>query len=428
MSTPLTLRHTPARTLGALLLLAAAACTDRPTEPTAPLRPAALFGFNPSELRIDDVTVTEPDDFGTATAVFTVTLSGTHGMVNVLYSTTGGTALASPNGCGASAFVDYVGANARTVTFLPGESSKQIPVTICGDPTVEPDETFFLELTPLATSAEVQVMDGRGRATIVNDDEPTRLRIDGTVVTEGDQGFTTGSVRIVAEGPRTGDVTVFVSTSDIPGSATGGSCGTGNADYGAFAQLIPVTLPASVNAAQVAVRVCGDTLEEMADEQFEVRLVGASAGAVIEDGTAVVTIRSDDELRASLVIEDAQPVSEPSASLPPLPGTGKAVFRVLRLGQSPTEPVTVQWTTVAGSASAGQVCRFSLGPTLQAGDFIEQSGTLTFLPGGPFVQTIEISVCGDFVSGEPTETFFVRLSNPSPNARLLRLSGTGTIQ
>lgn len=427
MNTTHTTRPKSALTFLAVLAasLGAAACDDRDATAPEPVRPAALF-FSLSELRVNDVTVTEPDaDSGTVKAVFTVTLSGSHGTVPVLYSTTGGTALASPNGCGASAFVDYAGANAEIITFLPGESSKQIAITICGDRTVEPDETFFLNLTPMATSAEVQVMDGQGRATIVNDDEPTRLRIEGTVVNEGDQGFTTGSVRIFADGPRTGDVAVFLATTAIPGSAVAGSCGAGNADYEPFASGTAIIIPASLSSVQVLVRVCGDTLQEMVDEQFEVRIAGASAGTVIDDGVAVVSIRSNDELRASLVIEDAQPVSEPSASLP---GTAKAVFRVLRLGAVPEGPVTVQWTTVAGTASAGQVCRFSLGPTLQAGDFIAQSGTLTFTPDGPIAQTIEISVCADFVSGEAPETFSVRLSSPSPNARIVRGAGTVTIQ
>jgi Calx-beta domain len=56
-----------------------------------------------------------------------------------------------------------------TLTFLPGETSKQILVPIKGDNTVEPNESFFINLSnPVGGSIGV----GQAKFTILNDDVP----------------------------------------------------------------------------------------------------------------------------------------------------------------------------------------------------------------------------------------------------------------
>jgi len=53
------------------------------------------------------------------------------------------------------------------LTFNPDETSKQIVVPIIGDTTVEPDETFFVNLS---NPSGATIVDGQGLATIQNDD------------------------------------------------------------------------------------------------------------------------------------------------------------------------------------------------------------------------------------------------------------------
>lgn len=72
-----------------------------------------------------------------------------------------------------------------------------------------------------------------------------------------------------------------------------------------------------------------------------------------------------------------------------------AVFNVT-LSAASTVPVTVSFATANGSALLG-------------GDYRAQTGVLTFAPGTT-TQTIRVIVEGDVI-GEPTQNFFVNLSN-----------------
>jgi Calx-beta domain len=92
-------------------------------------------------------------------------------------------------------------------------------------------------------------------------------------------------------------------------------------------------------------------------------------------------------------------------------GTTAYVFTV-SLSDTPVSPVTVAYTVVAGTATAGL-------------DYIPTSGTLSF-PTGTRTQTITVSVIGDTIK-EPNETFFVNLYDPSANALIVDSQGVGTI-
>jgi hypothetical protein len=75
-------------------------------------------------------------------------------------------------------------------------------------------------------------------------------------------------------------------------------------------------------------------------------------------------------------------------------------------------PVTVNYATANGTATAGS-------------DYLATSGTLT-VPIGQNVTYITVWVTGDQTK-EGNETFYVKLSNPSPNAYLGNTQATGTI-
>jgi hypothetical protein len=103
---------------------------------------------------IDDVTVMEPDG-GTTTADFTVTLSAASAS-----AVTVDFAMANVS---ATAGSDYVAASG-TLTFAAGETSKTIPVTINGDTTPEPPESFDVNLFN-ATGAAIADAQGLGTIT-----------------------------------------------------------------------------------------------------------------------------------------------------------------------------------------------------------------------------------------------------------------------
>jgi hypothetical protein len=66
------------------------------------------------------------------------------------------------------------------------------------------------------------------------------------------------------------------------------------------------------------------------------------------------------------------------------------------------------------------------GTAIAPGDYVAKSGTLTF-PTGTSAATINVTVVGDKLN-EANETFFVNLSNVSPNAYFGDSQGLGTIQ
>jgi hypothetical protein len=113
-------------------------------------------------LSVDDVSVAEGDS-GTKTLTFTVTLSAAS---NLTVTANFATADASAN-----AGSDYQAATG-SLTFNPGETSKTVAVSITGDTTNEPDETFVVNIS---NPVNATVSDGQGVGTIVNDDAPVLL-------------------------------------------------------------------------------------------------------------------------------------------------------------------------------------------------------------------------------------------------------------
>ncbi len=108
-------------------------------------------------LVINNVSVTEGAG-GTTTATFTVTLSAASGRsVSVNFATANGTGTAG---------IDYV-ARSGTLTFSPGVTTQTIAITVNGDATPEPNETFVVNLSGAVNAT---IADNQGVGTIVNDD------------------------------------------------------------------------------------------------------------------------------------------------------------------------------------------------------------------------------------------------------------------
>ena len=108
-------------------------------------------------LAVGDTNVTEGNS-GTTAATLAVTLSSASGQtVTVDFHTADGTAHAPS---------DYTGASG-TLTFSPGQTTKNVAVSVNGDTEIEPNETFLVELTN-PTNATIE--HGTGTGTILNDD------------------------------------------------------------------------------------------------------------------------------------------------------------------------------------------------------------------------------------------------------------------
>jgi hypothetical protein len=226
-------------------------------------------------LSVNDASVPE-GNAGTATATFTVSLSAAAaGPVTVSYATADGTATAG---------TDYSAASG-TLTFTAGQTTKTVAVSVTGDSSVEPNETFALNISGPAGAA---IVDGSGEGTIVNDDVPPpppplpTLSIANVNVTEGNAGTTTATFTVTLSAAAAGAVSVNYATAD--GTASSGG------DYVAGSGTLSFT--AGETSKTLAVTVNGDTVVEP-DETFTVSLSAAS-GATLAAASAQGTITNDD--------------------------------------------------------------------------------------------------------------------------------------
>ncbi len=109
---------------------------------------------------INDVTMAEGDS-GTTTFTFTVSLSSPAGAGGVTFD------IATADNTATTANNDYVAKSLTAQTIPSGSSTYTFDVTVNGDTTVEPNETFFVNVTNItgATAGDIQ-----GTGTITNDD------------------------------------------------------------------------------------------------------------------------------------------------------------------------------------------------------------------------------------------------------------------
>ncbi len=330
-------------------------------------------------ISIADVTQAE-GNAGTSNFVFAVTLSNASSQtITVDYATADVSATAGS---------DYTAASG-TLSFSPGVTSQNITVVVNGDSTVEPDETFNVNLS---NPSNATIADNQGVGTITNDDVPASFAIDDVTQIEGNAGTSTFAFTVTRSGGTSTTQAVDVATSDV--TAT-----TADSDY--VASSTTLTFTAGQTTKTFNVTVNGDTKFENT-ETFNVNLSNATNGATISDNLGLGTITNDDGTPAISINDVTQ--AEGNA------GTSNFVFTV-SLSNPSFQTITVDYATANNTATAGS-------------DYTATSGTLTFTPGNT-TQTITVLVNGD-TTVEANETFNVNLSNPS-NATIADNQGVGTI-
>jgi chitinase len=223
------------------------------------------------------------------------------------------------------------------------------------------------------------------------------LSVDDTAVTEGNSGTKTVTATVWLSAPSARPVTVDVATAN--GTATAGSDYVGRA-------AATLTFAAGETSKSVTVTVNGDTVAEP-DETFSIGLT-APDGAALGDAGATVTIVNDDKTKKVTTLPPAAYVNDASA----VEGAGGSTLTfTVRLSAPATGKVSVAYTTVAVSATAGT-------------DFTAASGTVSFAKGQNS-KTVTVTVRGD-TAAEPTEQLRLDLSKPL-GLVIGDGSGTGTI-
>ena len=227
---------------------------------------------NPS-VSVEDLSVSEGNSGSTVISVAITLSQSSTSTVTVPWSTSDGTATAGS---------DYV-AGSGTVTFNPGETTRYIGITIDGDITIEPDETFTIRLG-VPTNADIAR--GLGTITILNDDTapatPT-ISIGSATITEGDKKTSTVQVLVSLSAAWTSTITVSYTT--VAGSALPGS------DYQTLTGT--VTFNPGVTQQYVTLRIVNDRTPEPT-ETFTVQLSKVSGGATLANATGTVTILDND--------------------------------------------------------------------------------------------------------------------------------------
>lgn len=315
---------------------------------------------------------------GTKTFAFDVTLSGPASTdVTVSYATSAGTATAGS---------DYT-TTSGTLTFAPGEVAKTVNVSVIGDNVFELDETFTVSLS--APSANATIATATATGTIQNDEAEPTLSINDVSIGEGNAGTKDMTFTVTLSGPSSQSISIDYATAND--TATAGS------DYSTAAGTLTFA-PGTALTRTITVVVSGDTAIEP-NETFFLNLANP-INVLLAKAQGIGTITNDDSRTVS--IGDATATE------------GNPLTFTLTLSQAPPagETVTVDWSLVDVT-------------TLPADYGATVSGTVAF-SGGQTSRTITIATVNDTLD-ETSETFEIRLSNPSANVSVFDGTGVGTI-
>jgi hypothetical protein len=335
-------------------------------------------------LSIADMSISE-GNFGTKAATFTVLLSApAPSTVSFGIETANGTAIAGS---------DYVAASLSGQTIAVGQTSKTFSVTINGDATVEPDETFTVNVNSVVGAA---VADDQAIGTITNDDgggTPT-LSIGDVSITEGNGTSKQATFTVTLSAAASTAVTYNIATANGTAVAPG--------DY-TTKSLTGQSIPAGTLSKAFTVVIKGGTVNEP-DETFLVN-VSNVAGATAGDVQAVGTITNDDAAATpTLSIADASVIEGNS-------GTKILTFTV-SLSPAASGTVSYNIATANGTATSGS-------------DYVAASLSGQTISAGGTSKTFAVTINGDTTT-EANETFTVTLSNVS-GATLGDGGATGTI-
>jgi len=314
--------------------------------------------------------------FGAATytvsetnTVATLMVTRTNGMasaVSVQYATSDGTATAGS---------DYI-ANSGTLTFGANVTNQTISIALLPDTVVESNETFQVTLFNALGGAS---LDNQTNATVTisNDDNGGTIAFSAATYSESE---TNAVATILVR--RTGTALASGVTVDYR-TTTDGTAVPGN-DYTPVNNAL--MFGAGVTNLSFTVPLSNDLLPD-GNRTVSLVLSNATGGATLGAQSAAVLTLLDDE----------QTLEFTRAVFTNAEWSTTATLSVRRMG--PTNgTVTVQFATADGTAMA-------------PGDYLANSGTLTFGPGVTN-QTISITVSNDTLA-EINETLTVALANPS---------------
>ncbi|HSP17691.1 MAG TPA: Calx-beta domain-containing protein [Thermoanaerobaculia bacterium] len=358
---------------------------------------------NPS-ISITDPFVVEGDS-GTTNMTFAITLSNpSSSTITVPFTLAANTATAGS---------DYV-TTSGTIIFFPGDTTVQRSISIIGDTTVEPNESFFLNLG-VPTGGAI-LAKGFGVGTILNDDGLALpgISISDVTVTEGNSGITNANFTVQLTASSASTVTVNYATAD-------GLAMAANNDY--TGQSGVLTFNPGQTSKTVAVPVNGDTIFE-GDETFFVNLTNPTNATILHSQAQGTILNDDVPGSADLVItKTGAATATTNANVTytivvsnngPTGATNVTVTDVLPPGTAFASVVTSQ-----GSCSGTSTVTCSLG-TLSNGASAVIKPTIT-MPAGPASVSNTATVTAaesDLNAGNNAATAVTNVTSPVASADL----------
>ena len=296
----------------------------------------------------------------------------------------------SVSGGGDPDAVDFAAVPDFTITIAANAASGTGTFTLTpeDDAEDEADET-------LALTGESDLPVTPASVVLADDDEMMAIRV--LSIADAEAAESAGEVRfaVTLDGPSAAEVKVSYATADPAGSVDP-VAGAG-IDYESASGTL--TFAPGELSRTIRVSVLDDELDEP-DETFAL-VLSDLRGAALGRGSALGTIRDDDEPPALSIAGDTGPED-----------VGELVFSVTLMARALTE-VTVNYATMDDTAIAGE-------------DYGPVEGTLTFAPGET-ARTIRVAVVDDALDEADEESFAVTLSGPS-GATLAHSLATGVIR
>ncbi len=342
-----------------------------------------------------DVQVAENDPAGKV--AFTVRLQAISGKpVTFEYYTTSGSDMGT-----AVPGLDYKEIKLGKATIPAGAASTQVLVDLVNDYTDDFDkDTFSLAIF---RPVNAYLVDRLGVATILDDDPEPYLyvnRVNANDVTVDESvGTATFSVAMTWDS----DKVVTFDYTTLNGSAMAGT------DFVATSGV--ASIPPRFYATKIAVPIVDNAVYELTEDFSFV--ISQPVNGRLWQSTSVVTIMDNDP-PPLLAISDVT-LAEGSNLMQ---GT---VFRfTVSLSAATAAPFTVDYATAPGSAGNGS--------GMSDGDFVSQSGRLSFMGVPGETREIDVLVRGD-LAVEANETFFVQLANVAGGGpvQVADAEGQGTI-
>jgi hypothetical protein len=318
----------------------------------------------PPRLSIDDAGVVEGDTGG-QNLTLTMRLSYASDLpIIASYSVDAGTAALG---------VDFQGAQAGTVTFAPGETSKTLTFMVSGDTAIELNEAFVVNVT---SATNVVIEDGQGQGTIFNDEGPP----------------------IAAAGVAT---QVGQSTAVLNGTVSpGGKNATAFFEYGTTLAYggLAAAAPAPGSGYQPA-GVSGAVSGLACSSRYHFRVTATSSAGTASSGDATFTTAPCD----GLSIDDPVVIEGHARH-------SLVAFTIHVSPPSPT-PLSFGYRTANGSAASES-------------DYVAASGAFT-IPAGAKEKTLLVAVVGD-AEVESDESLIVVLEGVT-GVSAAKSVGTATI-